>query len=76
MLQRLTIGDTVKWRGGFGTQAASEVEVTGLELTAEPRSKYGEPVVAVSWADVRADRVVIDLANGHWCYASQIEQIR
>lgn len=69
----LKIGDTVMWRGGFGRQNPQPVKVEAIELTEQPREKYGEEVEEVSWDAVRENRVVMTLDNGYWAYSDQIE---
>jgi len=68
----LRIGDTVLWRGCFGTESEQPVKVKRMEVTATPRTKYGDEVESVAWSVVRENRVILDLDNGHWCYAEQI----
>ena len=77
MAGALAIGHRVWWRGSFGEDDPRLVRVTGLSV-AEPggSGKWGEPADSVSWGildDPREPRrVVLDLANGHWCYGFQV----
>ena len=70
----LSIGDKVMWRGGFGSDAPKVATVTGLELTRDPRTKYGIPANSVTWKRVEENRVLITLDNGHWCYGAQVSR--
>ncbi len=70
-MSKLKIGDTVKWRGGFGSEAPVLAKVEGIEIT--NGGKYGDPVDEVDWSKVRDRNVTVDLNNGHWAYASQIK---
>lgn len=68
---KFRVGDWVVVRGCFGADPPARVCVTGLELTAEPRCKYGEPVEEVSSADVRQNKVIFSYGNS-WCYSEQV----
>jgi len=41
----VSIGDTVVWRGNFGTAAPVNAVVVSMEITHEPRVKAGIPTV-------------------------------
>jgi len=69
----LKIGDQVKWRGAFGTQAPKTATIEGIEITGG--GKEGEQVDEVDWSEVYGRNVVVDLDNEHWAYASQIKRI-
>ena len=71
----ITIGDTVMWRGGFGKDEPIEATVTGLELTRDPRTKYGLATESSTWERAREDRLLVTLDNGHWCYGSQVSPL-
>ena len=71
-MSMVKVGDTVLWRGCFGTEAPRRVKVTGLETTRLPRTKYGRHVTRAPWRMVNENRVVFWLDNGHWAYGSQI----
>ncbi len=68
----LKVGDTVLWRGGFGTEPFRKATVEGIEIT--NGGKYGDPVDEVEWSKVRDRNVTVDLDNGHWAYAYQIKR--
>lgn len=68
----INIGDTVTYRGSFGGGLAKRAKVVGLTLTEKPRMKDGQECLSVFVDDVKANRVVFDLDDGHWCYSDQI----
>lgn len=68
----LKVGDTVQWRGCWGRDAAVPAVIDHMEITDEPRRKYGEVAAEVPIELVQANRVVFGLTNGHWCYSEQI----
>ena len=75
MAEKVKSGDTVLWRGGWGSDAPLEAVVDGLDITDEPREKYGTPVQEAYWSDVQDNRVLFSLSNGHWAYGSQISEV-
>lgn len=73
----LSVGDTVLWRGAFGTDPAKPAVILGIEVTAGPREKDGCPVDSVEWATVRANRAIVTLQGDgcdfeNWAYGEQI----
>lgn len=70
----LKIGDTVLWRGGFGSEPAKLAVVEEIEITGG--YKYGDSVDEVPWSKVYDRNVVVSLENGHWAYAEQIRKNR
>jgi hypothetical protein len=72
MSKVLRIGDTVMWRGGFGSEAPKEAIVESIELC-RAGEKYGDSVSSVDWS--KKDRIVVDLNNGHWAKGHQISPI-
>jgi hypothetical protein len=72
-MAKLKVGDTVLWRGGFGSDAPKKAVVEGIEIT--NGGKYGDPVDEVDWTKVYDRNVTVDLNNGHWAYASQIKRV-
>lgn len=69
----LHVGDTVQWRGAWGTEAARRVVVTAL-YDAPVGCKDGPrcvPVASMCWTRV-GQHAIVDLANGHWAYGRQI----
>jgi len=71
-MNKLTVGDTVKWRGGFGGDAPKDAKVESIEINCE--GKYGDDVSEVAWGKVNSRSVNISLDNGHWCYGTQISR--
>ena len=71
-MNTIKISDTVSYRGSFGSGPLKSATVEGLTLTQYPREKYGKSVKEVNIDDVKANKVVFDLSDGHWAYASQI----
>jgi hypothetical protein len=72
-MNAIKIGDKVKYRGSFGYDAPKVATVEGLTLTKYPREKYGKSVEEVNMIDVKANKVLFDLSDGHWCYSDQIK---
>ena len=72
-MKTIKIGDTVSYRGAFGGGPLKSVTVMGLTRTEYPRDKYGESVAEVTIIEVKANKVVFDLSDGHWCYSDQIK---
>jgi len=72
-MAKLKVGDTVLWRGGFGSNQSKLAKVTGIEKC-KPGSKYGNQVNEVDWNTVKNGNVTIDLDNGHWAHGHQISQ--
>lgn len=70
---KVKVGDTVKWRGGFGTDAPKDAQIEGMAVTDIPRDKYGVEVDEVDSSLIEQNRVVFVLNNGHWAYSEQIE---
>ena len=70
----LKIGDTVLWRGGFGSEPAKLAVVEGIEITGG--YKYGYSVSEVPWSEVYDRNVTVDLDNDHWAYGEQIRKSR
>ena len=75
MSKILKVGDPVIWRGSWGSDAPVKATVTHLEVTEQPREKYGIEVNAGFWDAVGENRVVVSLDNGHWAYGSQISRL-
>ena len=71
-MSKLKIGDAVKWRGAFGSDAPKEAIVEAIEIT--NGGKYGDEVDEVSWSQVYGRNVVVSLNNDHWAYGSQISK--
>lgn len=75
MANMLNLGDTVNWKGGFGSDPAQPAKVQIIELV-EAGSKYGRSVGQVDWERVKEGRtVVVTLDNGSWAYGSQLSEL-
>lgn len=68
----IKIGDTITYRGCFGSGPEETVKVEGLTITQYPRDKYGDNVQEVSVDLVKQNRVLFLLDNNHWCYSEQV----
>jgi len=71
----INVGDTITYQGSFGGGISKQAKVMGLTLTDEPRTKDGQECLAVFVRDVKANRVLFDLDDGHWCYSDQIRNL-
>ena len=71
-IDTLKVGDTVMWRGGFGSDAPQKAVVTGIEVC-PAGEKYGESRESVDWRRIHS--VVVDLDNGHWAKGHQISRL-
>ena len=71
-MKNLKIGDEVRWKGAWGSQASKIAVVTEIEVT--NGGKYGDEVNSVEWNKVRDRDVVVTLDNGHWAYGGQISK--
>lgn len=69
----LRVGDYLIYRSGFGMDDPALIKVKSLEVTEEPREKYGEDRDEVSWDLVRSNHVLITTEDGHWIYSDQVE---
>ena len=73
MRQKLYVGDTVYWRGGFGLWPERPAAVTKIVYIRNGR-KYGLSLPSVEWTYV-AKRVIVELDNGHWAYGDHIRRM-
>jgi len=74
MSKVVKVGDTVQWRGAWGSQAAQPAVVKGLELMEYEGQKEGGISVDEAPHDlIKAGLIIFDLDNGHWAYSSQID---
>jgi hypothetical protein len=71
-MSTLKVGDTVMWRGGFGSEPPRKAKVIGLEVC-PAGEKYGESRDHVEWSKIHS--VVVDLDNGHWAKGHQISPL-
>lgn len=72
-MKAIRVGDSVSWRGNWGTQPAKLAKVIHIEKTQNPRQKYGYTVNEISLNEKYC--AVFSLDNGHWAYGDQIEHI-
>lgn len=70
---KIKVGDTVMWRGGFGSCVPLPAIIDRMEVTTHPRCKYGKMVDEVAIELIEANRVLFTLDNGHWAYSEQIK---
>ena len=69
----IKVGTKVKYRGCFGMDKPTIVEVTHIERSEYKRDKYGVEVDSVPFTE--REYCVFCLNNGHWCYGEQIDSI-
>jgi hypothetical protein len=69
----IKIGDSITYRGCFGSDRPKQAVVEHMEVTAQRRSKYGESVREVGVDMVKENRVLFSLSDGHWCYSDQVD---
>ena len=65
------IGQTVEWRGAWGSQPMKFAVITSLERTNRSREKYGVSVDHI----MDGEHFVCNLDNGHWAYDFQINPV-
>lgn len=73
-MEKIKIGDKVRWRGSFGTDAEKIAVVTGIELCEKPYDKYGDAVEEVNFED--KERCIFDVeynSQTRWAYGFQID---
>ena len=68
----LRVGDSVLWRGGWGSDPEKLVKVVTIQVNESNGSKYGEDVQLVGWDTVVERKVLVDLDNEHWAWGNQI----
>lgn len=72
-MEVLKVGDTVMWRGSWGSEPAKRAKIVRMELCKVERDKYGVEVSS-AWLQDK-NRLCVDLDNGSWAYGFQIEPI-
>jgi len=70
----LKIGDTVRWRGCWGSDKSRNVVVEEIDVRCRG-GKDGDSVQSVPWELVTRENVVVGLANGNWAYGNQINRL-
>jgi hypothetical protein len=73
MNNTIKIGDTITYRGCFGSDLPKQAIVEHMEVTPQRRSKYGESVREVGVDMVKDNRVLFSMSDGHWCYSDQVD---
>ena len=73
-MKKLKIGDTVIWRGSWGSDSPEKAKVEGIEINTRG-SKEGEPVEECDWSEVTRDNCIISLDNCHWAYGNQVKPV-
>lgn len=71
-METLTKHDEVLWRGSWGKEPEQVVRVREIQVNESNGSKEGVLVDSISWDRVTERNVILDLSNGHWCWANQI----
>ena len=71
----LKVGDTVSWRGSFGSDEAWPATITKIDVECRGDRSAGRTVTEVPWVEVTHENVVVGLDNNHWAYGNQIERI-
>lgn len=74
MKDTLNIGDTVSWRGAWGTQPAQDAVVRDI-IKCEAGTKYGNSTSEIKWDSIDGRNIIVDLTNGSWAYGNQITQL-
>jgi len=69
----IKVGDTVSWRGSWGSHPPRAAKVIHIEKTEQPRQKYGESVDSIKVTEKSYAVFILD--NGHWAYGDQIRRI-
>lgn len=64
----LYLGDTVNWKGAFGTETPKEAKVIAIEIKEKS-------VDWLNWHLIDSKDVIIALDNGRWAYGYQINKI-
>lgn len=73
MKNTIKIGDRVVYRPGWGSMLPVTVTVLTMDLTSEPRDKYGDSVKEASFDLIRQNRILFVLSDSHWAYSDQID---
>ncbi len=71
----LKVGDTVKWRGCFGSDNAENAVIESIQQGAYSGDKDGVDVDGVLWSDFTDRDYIVTLTNGFWAWAYQIDKI-
>ncbi len=77
-MARVKVGQTVNWKGGFGTEPVKEAKITVMTLCAKGQ-KFGREVKSADWDTVLGKnkmQIIVELENGHWAYGNQLSPIQ
>ncbi len=69
-METIKIGDTVTYRGGWGTDTPKQAKIKWIELCRAPGQKYGTMKKEINVKSI--EHCVFGLSDGHWCYGYQI----
>ena len=70
----IKVGSKVVYKGSWGTDTETEVDILGIEKCENEGDKYGTQVDEILWAEKNYG--VFDLSDGHWCYGYQIVELK
>ena len=73
-MKKLKVGDTVIWRGSWGSDSPEKAKVEGIEINTHG-GKHGDDVEECDWSEVTRDNCIISLDNSHWAYGNQIKPV-
>jgi len=71
-MNKLKLADWVVYKSGWGHDAPCLVKIVNMDITEEPREKYGTEVEEADIDLVRENRVLFCFSNGHWGYSDQV----
>lgn len=57
----LKVGDTVLWRGAWGSHPEKRARVTSIQVNEVNGAKYGTDVQSVAWSTVVERKVIVNL---------------
>jgi hypothetical protein len=72
----LTLGDIVSWKGHWGANNPSNVEVIGIIITPEGGSdrSLGTPIDSIPWNKLIGKNILVGIKPGLWAYGSQLDK--
>lgn len=69
-------GDTVLWRGAWGSEPAKEAKIRSLIKCESEGVKDGTTVSEALWETVQNGRkFIVDLDNGSWAWGFQLSPL-
>jgi hypothetical protein len=73
----IKVGDTIQARPGFGSDLPCKAVVVAIEVTKQPRTKYGVDVDSVDIKTILTNRAILTIkyqgsATENWIYAEQV----